>query len=648
MDHPADTSDIQQLFEKATKSGGFEYLYVLVRIDGIQCYDGYKDELASLRDWLKKPDTTDPLKHYRLLTELAEPLELLQNLLNVANGKHYQVRAFMHLKKGQGLNSKWPTLWEKIQALIDDATVSGFPALAGQLAAAYRRELLDDNQPPDSSAVEAAFQNLSEFLRDLLRCYFSERLEIAKGPKYIKLPRCLDVLELVSDEEFGLSGLRVHFSQNCTAEFIRSPQGVVATNLEFGPPVTFLMMSVGPSSNMRLVNGKRLHEIGLPGRYNKLGEWKPLIYPGKSDGLVKEAAAVSTDPDVQGTFLYMLLTGHRCIEFVLRTNLEMPGPFTGTEGEQLYIWKCPTDDSEVTNRSVRIYDGWIDLHGFGVEDIERGLAGIGYFVNVLCFPFGAAYSWRIKYRTTYSNASLLTPSHEDCTVVDSIIKKFTNKPDAPVVAAAIDWYNRGTVSTNVFNSFLCYYIALESVAVAIADGSELGPLHPEKKKTKQEKQEQTIACIQAKHEKLFAAEPIRFVNESYFECVQSLTAKTKAGTYAIFGSGHRYLKSLFEESSGGDKALKDLRSELAHGDATLMDKGHEDLIRKHLHEMASISREFLLRVLFGLQPADKPPSWSGAFQQSFVAADPRTTMVASDERLLAKDAKWKIRPEWCE
>jgi len=34
-----EVSSIKELFTKAETNGGFEYLYVLVRIDGIQCYD---------------------------------------------------------------------------------------------------------------------------------------------------------------------------------------------------------------------------------------------------------------------------------------------------------------------------------------------------------------------------------------------------------------------------------------------------------------------------------------------------------------------------------------------------------------------------------------------------------------------------------
>jgi hypothetical protein len=641
------SSPIEQLFEKARKTNGIEYLFVLVRIDGMQCYDGYKDEIVALRELLNQSSSEDLTKRYQALMEHPAPLELLQNLLNVSSGKHYSVRGFAHLVKGRFPHSVWPTVGEKVEALISYANASSFPELAQQISASYRPSLLVGISVSETEIAEAV-ENLSKLLGQLLRTYFEARLEVAKHEKYIKLPNSLDVLELVSDPEYGLSGLRVHFSQGCSAEFVRTPTGVVATNLEFGPPVTFLMMSDGPSTNEYRVEGKRLYEIGIPGRYNKLGEWKPIIYPGKSDALVKEAAGISKDPDVQGTFLYMLLTGYKCIEFVISTNLDMPGQYTVTEDGGLHMWKCPPEEFELANTNLRIYDCWLELEGLSDTDVERGLAGIGYFVNVLCFPFGASYNWRIKYRMTTGGSSLLTPTHDDCKVVDSIIKKFPNTPDSGVLASAIDWYNRGTISTNIFNSFLCYYIALESLAVAIADGAELGLNSVEQKQSKQDKKSQSIACIHSKHESLFATDPIRFVNESYFECVQSVTAKTKAGVKSIFGDDHKFLTILFEKSTDGDMPLKDLRSELAHGYKTILHKGHEELVRKHLHELGTITREFLLRVLFRLQPTEAPPTWSGAFQQHFVTVDPRSTMVASTEKIFPKDAKWAIRAEWCE
>ena len=114
MEEGSAKSAILRLFEQARKTGGFEYLYVLVRIDGIQCYDGYKDELVRLRDWLKHPDSTDALQGYVFLSEQGAPLDLVQNLLNVANGKHFHIRPFIHLKKGPGFDATWPTQQEKV------------------------------------------------------------------------------------------------------------------------------------------------------------------------------------------------------------------------------------------------------------------------------------------------------------------------------------------------------------------------------------------------------------------------------------------------------------------------------------------------------------------------------------------------------
>lgn len=643
----AELSPVQQLFDKAEQHGGFEYLYALVRIDGIQCYDGYKDELVVLRDFLDHPDVSDLPSTYRHLASLPEPLELLQNLLNCANGQHYQVRAFIHLKKGKFPSAVWPSTLQKIESLVENARKSGFAGLAEQIEASYPRQLLEEGAPT-TEQVTAAFGSLSELLKELLDCYSDKRLRFKDGPNYVRMPGSLDVLELITDKEFGLSGLRVHFPQNCTAEFYRTPKGVFGTNFEFGPPVTFLIMSMAPSTNEYRVNGKRLYEIGVPGRYNKLGEWKPLIYPGNADHLVRESKELSEEPDVQGVLLYLRLTGHRCIEFVLRTNVDLPGTYTSSKERNLHIWKCPVEGREaVANSNVRIYDCWLDLEGYSVEAVERGLSGIAYFVNVLCFPFGAAYSWRNKYRMTVGGSGLLTPSHDDLNVVDEMLRKFPDTADAAILVSGIDWYNRGSVSTDIFNRFLCYYVALESVALAIADGSDLGRTRLTKP-NKSEKKALANVCIQAKHEELFAADPIRFVTESYFECVQSLTSRTRAAVASVFGEGHRYLKLLFEESSDGDMPLKDLRSGLAHGGVTLMDKQHENLVRKHLYEMGLIAKEFLLRVLFRLEPLEKVPSWSGMFQQSLVTADPRSTMVSSTEAVFPKGTEWKIRPEWCE
>jgi hypothetical protein len=641
-----DISDVAKLFQEASERGGFEYLYTLVKIDGIQLHPAYKDELVALRDWLRQPSTNDPIESYRYFLSQTQGLELLQNLVYCASGKPYQIRAFYPLVKGQYPNAIWPTLQEKVASLVTDVKALGLGRLADAILASYPPAIFADTELT-LEIVGPAHIAIVDLLKEFLDCYFSERLKFKGQPQYIKLPKSLDVLELIVDDEFGLSGLRVHFSQNCTADFWRTPKGVFGTNLEFGPPVTFLMMSMAPSSNEYRVDGKRLYEVGMPGRYNRLGEWKPLIYPGNPQHLVAECKELSADPDVQGVLLYLRLTGHRCIEFALRTNLELPGVYTSTKEGGVYLWKCPADDSRKVNENVTVYDCWIELKGTDVADIERGLLSIGHLISILCFPFGASYSWRVKYRMNVGALGKLTPTEEELRLVDKVLEEFPYTVDGNILASAIDWYNRGTMSPNIFTSFFCYYVALESVAVAIADGAQLGATHLSKV-GKAVRKELAISCIQEKHSELFSLDPVAFVERSYFDCVQSLGTKTKTAVSTVFGKEHIHFKWLFEQSSGGDISLSKLRSELAHGDVTLLDKAHEHLVRKHLHEMGDITKEFLMRILFRLNPSQAVPSWSKTFQVSVTTADPRSTLFSTTDSIFPSGASWKIRPEWCE
>jgi len=637
-------TEIEQLFEKARQNGGYEYLYTLVRIDGLQLQLNYKDQLVELRDWLQTENSQNPAESYRYLLSLEDPLKLLQNLVNNSNSKHYDVDPFRPLATGVYPNIIWPNQSEKVAGVSDGLAKAGFPILANNLVRSYSAELLG-NPESKIEEIRSAVHSLSELFSSLVNHYFDIRMAFGRSVKYRKLPDSLDVLELLTDDEFGLIGLRVHFSQNCTADFYRTSKGVFGTNCELGPPVVFLMMSMQPSSNEYRVNGKRLYEIGLPGRYNKLGEWKPLIYPGKSDQLLQECAELSADPDVQGILFYLRVTGHKCIEFVLRTNMELPGQQTSTRTGAFHIWKCPTNADRHYSSHLRLYDCWVELESGTVEEIEVGLTNIGRLVNLMCFPFGAEYSWRNKYRTTIPPTGTLTLSEKDLQIADSLIKRVPDTVNTAKLELATDWYNQGNISSNVFTKFLCYYIALESAAISIVDRGQFGDT-VFRRPNKSERAKVIVECVKQKHQELFESDPEQFAIQSYFDCVGTLTAKTKHAVVAVFGENHTFYDWLFNKSLGGDIALSKLRSELVHGKKTLLDKGHNHLVRKHVFELERIVRQLLMRIWFELKPSSEVPSPSGEFKLTLSTSDPRSTLVASTDRIFPKDTTWEIRPEW--
>lgn len=639
-------SDFDGLFEEARKRAGVEFLFTLVRVDGIQSFQGYEDEFLVLRREINEPAVEQTLEKYRRLASFPGPLKVLLNLVNCSEGKLYEISPFRELVKGTFPNLIQPTRSQLLAFVATRLRDAQQQELAASFEESYRPELFDP-QPDKAVDLKSSLGNLQVFLKNFLDRYFRELALAAEQPRFIKLPGSLDVLELLVDEEMGgLNGLRLHFPQGCKADFFRTRQGISGVNLEFGPPVTFLMMSMSPSSNEYRVEGKRLYEIGLEGRYNKLGEWKPLIYPGDATHLIEECRELSDDPDVQGVLMYMRLTGHRCIEFAFRSNLETPGSFTGTESNDLWIWKCPKNE-DTAHANVRVYDGWLQLRTGDVQEIEEGLQSINWLVSMMFFPYGASYSWRNKYRTVSGGNLLLLPTHEDMKTVDSILKRFPYGPGGQVLSSGIDWYNMGNSASNPFNRFLCYYIAFESVAVQIHDGTDLGVFAGEKP-TKAERKAQAIGCIQSKYAALYSENPIDFVSESYFECVTGLKAKAKKVAAAVFGPEHQYLEGLFVKPPDTKVSLSDLRSELAHGGMTLLNKDHEGHIRQRVHEMEEITREFLLRVLFRINAGTPAPGWSQAIAFEVNTADPRSTMWTSTESTFPAGTSWKIRPEWCE
>jgi len=395
------------------------------------------------------------------------------------------------------------------------------------------------------------------------------------------------------------------------------------------PEITYFVGLIDNLQKAWQIHGKQLHELNLPGRYNRVGEWKPIVAPMAVATLAEECRARSDDPDIQGALFYLLSTGFRVIEFVVRTNVDLPHEEVSF-GRSLHLWKCPPlEENPLANSNFRIYDGWFDLESADTDYIRHATAMIGVALNRMAF--GGEKFW--------------APNEEDTGLLNSLLKDFPQSDDAVVLDAAIDWYTRARSSQNVFTAFLCYYVAIECVARAVADGNAdfgLG-FH---RKSKAERRRTRVECIQEMHERLYSEDPEMFIREAYFNCVVGLKEKTRRVAELVFGQDHPHLKLLFEKGPDGH-SLNSIRGELAHGGVTLIDSDHEKLVRGRLREVASISKEFLTRLIFFLKPADPLPTWSRSFIDSTYFTDPRSTMFVNSEVPIA-DKDWRIRPEWCD
>ena len=163
--------------------------------------------------------------------------------------------------------------------------------------------------------------------------------------------------------------------------------------------------------------------------------------------------------------------------------------------------------------------------------------------------------------------------------------------------------------------------------------------------SRQDRLQQRLGCITEKHDELYATDPVRFVEDAYFQCVVGLRERTRRVLNLVFGEGHEHITQLFSKVDG--RSLSDIRSEIAHGALSLLDRSHEKLVRSRLGDMAKIAMAFLTRVAFRLASGEDIPTWSGHHVVGMSFHDPRSILVVSTDRVLpSKD--WRIRPEWCE
>jgi hypothetical protein len=214
---------------------------------------------------------------------------LLANLLSCAEGQLYSVAPFSHLNTGEFPNVHFADQNEKIRDLPRMASRAGRKELAQAISRAYRSDLLkacaENNSPP--------LQQVSELLKDfrslwtpLLDRYFDERLKYRKWPKFHKVSPFM-VVELLTNEDYGLYGLRMHYPAGANSEFERHPESHRGQNFLVNPHITPWVGLIDNLQKDWLIGGKRLHELDLPGRYNPMGEWRPIVAPGPCQRTVR-------------------------------------------------------------------------------------------------------------------------------------------------------------------------------------------------------------------------------------------------------------------------------------------------------------------------------------------------------------------------
>ena len=653
-------SAVDGLVRSAQEHGTFFFTQTVLRVRGIEgrdVFEAFRRNLADLRS-LTEPAAMS--SRYCEWVNKEDFLQFLWNLLKCSQAQPYHAYPFSHLDPAMSWNARVFISRAKIDATTDLAATTGHSIIADIVRAAYPTILVeacaahaaakatDLTLPAD--LLPPAFSTALDLWEALLLASDRERHAFGASNRLVRWPR-YEVLELLANSEIGLFGYRVYFSNGSHAEFSRSGEGTEAMNLQFERDGS-INYFVGLRDYLRpewRVGDKALFEVGLPGRYNKLGEWKPLIYEGDSDHLTQEVHKLTDDFELHGPMLYIVATAHWIVEFAVRTNVDLPIENVvsfGATDHPLRLWKCPprhgtmdTEKGTIRHDDAIVYDGWITLAAPTIDEVQRALIHISIGMSRMAFVYDAELTWCLKYAQTRTAVGIGQPSKEDLKRFDEVLVN----PVPPVLDLAMSWYNEGRNSTNPFTGYLCYFNAIESIVEAVWDGDDnLGVQVA--KHSKSERLAWRRDCIQRAYDALFEKDPTAFAQEAYFNCLYSLSRRRREVATAVWGDGHWVIAALFE--SADDKpSLTDIRNWVAHGQLSLLDADDVRLVRARLFEVSRVAKGLILRILLHKSPEDSVEVWSGQHTVGFPMTDPRNTSVANTLSFFPA-TDWTMRPEW--
>ncbi|MBU4274956.1 hypothetical protein KKE19_04060 [Patescibacteria group bacterium] len=594
---------INELFDEAKQKNILEYIFTLVRAGPIDIYD--KDELLLLQENSK----LSGFKKENILSSQAF-WQVLGNLLLVNTGQSY--KPYLLFGSSGFIKTILPLTSGELKEFLDKEFVQG------------------DGKSNEWLA----------FTRALLDKYFFELSSFKHAPNFYKLPR-FEVLETLVDDIVGLYGFKMYFSNGSNAEFTRDEKSTSAINLMLDDSgVGFQVGFIDKLIDEWKVGDKRLYELGLKGKYNKTGEWKPILYPGDFGKLEQEAMFLSKDERVQGILFYVFCTGYRVIEFVAKMSINLPDKHTVLAGD-VHLENLTHTDTELEFTNEHMYDGWLELANGSIETIKEGVGTIQRAMQGLAFSLDNEVRWNLKYTIASHKPGAGAPKRKDVKFLNQIIEE-TQKVRDPIIDTAVSWYQLGILTQNPLNAFLCYHIAIEGLAMKLANGElEVSKIYGFKPEDKDLKNKRLSKCFKEYYDKYYSTDLEKMVKEIYFEGVVSLKFHLKKALEGVFGDQHPFIKEYFQ----GKESIWSLRGELAHGEYS---NWHDDkymMVWKKLATMQDISKSFLTRVILKVDSGKNPPGWTREHTFSIGMDDPRSTLAVSSLDVLPRQ-DWSIRPEW--
>jgi len=284
---------IEKLLRNAFRTRPFDTLCTVLRVKGMSDanWDPFEESLDAFIDfdWLIKKSQEEKeercsrrfaLLIYCQMVEMTAVHEMLANLLRCIADKPYIISPFSNLQiRGKKQIFSWipPSATKKfreIKKLADVVRDQNLPRYIDSIFNDHVRNAFSHSdyiltkkefryteggpaQAIKVSELDRLVNTCFDFYNAFIKRYREWRLNLARLKRFHKWPN-YEVLELLSDQEEGIYGFHVHFSNGSKATYTRKRSGIEAINLHFEQDGS-INYWIGPRDNLEKVwkvNGK--------------------------------------------------------------------------------------------------------------------------------------------------------------------------------------------------------------------------------------------------------------------------------------------------------------------------------------------------------------------------------------------------------
>ncbi len=279
-------SYFEALFNSAWKKRPLEFLFTILRVNGIQDehWDPMEESLEAFDDLtslLKSEILAEKLRTkvrlslaiYCHAIEMSSVHETLLNLFRCRRGESFTIKPFSKLYQKRKVKSIPPSAKTKFKYLCEFAQKDGDQEFCKIFSEFFDENIrnsyshsdyiiADDEYRWTEGTNAISLSDLSQKLEtafafyEVFFAYLNTSLKaLSKAKRFHKLPN-YETLEYLSEKD-KLMGFKIHFSNGSSAVFSRKSSGVKATNLFFenDGSVNFMIGDLGKQTRKWKING---------------------------------------------------------------------------------------------------------------------------------------------------------------------------------------------------------------------------------------------------------------------------------------------------------------------------------------------------------------------------------------------------------